>query len=94
MGRRCDLHPDLGRLSVFGNRPAQAIAQSTPGTLEAREALELIQMDHTLADVIIVDSRHRRPIGRGVAFALFTGYRCYCDEIPRAHLGHDIGCLR
>jgi putative transposase len=40
------------------------IARSTPGELQASYALELIQMDHTLADVIIVDSQHRRPIGR------------------------------
>jgi putative transposase len=43
----------------MGAKAAHSIAQSTPGLLEVREALELIQMDHTLADVIIVDSRHR-----------------------------------
>ena len=48
----------------LGSKAAQAIARSTPGELEASSALELIQMDHTLADVIIVDSVHRRPIGR------------------------------
>jgi putative transposase len=32
--------------------------------LEAAEALELIQFDHTLADVMIVDSVYRRSIGR------------------------------
>jgi putative transposase len=48
----------------LGSKAAQAIARSTPGELEASSALELIQMDHTLADVIIVDSLHRRPIGR------------------------------
>jgi hypothetical protein len=31
----------------LGPKAAQAITQSTPGTFEAREALELIQMDHT-----------------------------------------------
>jgi putative transposase len=48
----------------LGSKAAQAISRSTPGELEASSALELIQMDHTLADVIIVDSVHRRPIGR------------------------------
>jgi putative transposase len=48
----------------LGSKAAQAISRSTPGELEASNALELIQMDHTLADVIIVDSVHRRPIGR------------------------------
>jgi putative transposase len=32
--------------------------------LEATDALELVQIDHTLADVMIVDSEHRRSIGR------------------------------
>jgi putative transposase len=48
----------------LGSKDAQAVARSTPGELGAVDALELIQMDHTLADVIIVDSLHRRPIGR------------------------------
>jgi putative transposase len=61
----------------LGPKGAQAIAQSTPGTLEAREALELIQMDHTLADVIIVDSRHRRPICRPwLSLAIDVATRC------------------
>jgi putative transposase len=61
----------------LGRKAAQAIAQSTPGALEAREALELIQMDHTLADVIIVDSRHRRPICRPwLSLAIDVATRC------------------
>jgi putative transposase len=32
--------------------------------LEATDALELIQIDHTRADVMIVDSEYRRSIGR------------------------------
>ena len=47
----------------LGAKSAESIALSTPGMLEASEALELIQIDHTLADVMIVDS-HRRSIGR------------------------------
>jgi putative transposase len=58
-------------------KAAQAIAQSTPGALEASEALELTQIDHTLADVIIVDSRHRRPIGRPwLTLAIDVATRC------------------
>jgi putative transposase len=61
----------------LGCKAAQAIAESTPGMLEARDALELIQMDHTLADVIIVDSRHRRPIGRPwLSLAIDVATRC------------------
>jgi len=48
----------------LGAKSAESIALSTPGMLEAAEALELIQIDHTLADVMIVDSVHRHSIGR------------------------------
>lgn len=48
----------------MGAKSAEFIALSTPGMLEAAEALELIQIDHTLADVMIVDSVHRVSIGR------------------------------
>ena len=48
----------------LGAKSAESIALSTPGMLEASEALELIQIDHTLADVMVVDSVHRRSIGR------------------------------
>jgi putative transposase len=48
----------------LGAKSAEPIAMSTPGMLEADDALELIQIDHTLADVMIVDSTYRRSIGR------------------------------
>ena len=48
----------------LGAKSAESIALSTPCMLEAAEALELIQIDHTLADVMIVDSVHRHSIGR------------------------------
>jgi hypothetical protein len=48
----------------LGSKSAESIALSTPGMLEATEALELIQIDHTLADVMIVDSVYRHSIGR------------------------------
>jgi putative transposase len=48
----------------LGAKSAESIALSTPGTLEATEALELIQIDHTLAYVMIVDSVYRHSIGR------------------------------
>ena len=61
----------------LGSKGAQSIARSTPGELMASDALELIQMDHTLADVIIVDSRHRRPIGRPwLSLAIDVATRC------------------
>jgi putative transposase len=48
----------------LGAKSAESIALSTPGMLEATEALDLIQIDHTLADVMIVDSVYRHSIGR------------------------------
>ncbi|HEX9382655.1 MAG TPA: Mu transposase C-terminal domain-containing protein [Gemmatimonadaceae bacterium] len=48
----------------LGAKSAESIALSTPGMLEATEALELIQIDHTLTDVMIVDSVYRHSIGR------------------------------
>ena len=48
----------------LGAKSAEAIALSTPGMLDAIDALELVQIDHTLADVMIVDSEYRRSIGR------------------------------
>jgi hypothetical protein len=52
--------------------------------LEANTALELIQIDHTLADVMIVDSNHRRSIGRPwLSLAI--------DVATRAVLGFHVG---
>jgi putative transposase len=48
----------------LGSKSAEPVALSTPGSLEATEALELVQIDHTPADVMIVDSKHRQSIGR------------------------------
>lgn len=36
------------------------------GSLETRGALEVVQIDHTVCDVIIVDCEQRKPIGRPV----------------------------
>ncbi len=38
--------------------------EPTRGVLEAGYALELVQSDHTLVDVIVVDDLYRKPIGR------------------------------
>jgi putative transposase len=38
--------------------------EPTRGALEASYALELVQSDHTLVDVIVVDDLYRKPIGR------------------------------
>lgn len=61
----------------LGAKASQSIAQSTPGALEVRDALELIQIDHTLVDVSVVDSRFRKPIGRPwLSVAIDVATRC------------------
>jgi putative transposase len=68
----------------MGSKASEGIALSTPGTLEATQALELVQIDHTLADVIIVDSDHRRSIGRPwLSLAI--------DVATRSVLGFHVG---
>jgi putative transposase len=61
----------------LGPKVPQSIARSTPGALGVRDALELIQIDHTLADVIVVDSSFRKPIGRPwLSIAVDVATRC------------------
>lgn len=68
----------------LGAKSAESVALSTPGMLEATEALELVQIDHTLADVMIVDSEYRRSIGRPwLSLAI--------DVATRAVLGFHVG---
>jgi len=68
----------------MGSKASEGIALSTPGTLEATQALELVQIDHTLADVIIVDSHHRRSIGHPwLSLAI--------DVATRSVLGFHVG---
>ncbi len=47
-----------------GRAAAAARFKPVPGAYEAAHALAVVQIDHTLADLIIVDARHRRPIQR------------------------------
>ena len=47
-----------------GRSVAQAKVGPSKGSLEASEPLEIVQIDHTLVDVIIVDEVQRKPIGR------------------------------
>jgi putative transposase len=68
----------------MGSKASEGIALSTPGALTATQALELVQIDHTLADVIIVDSHHRRSIGRPwLSLAI--------DVATRSVLGFHVG---
>lgn len=48
-----------------GARAADAAYEPTPGHYpQTSWPLEVIQIDHTPVDVIVVDQAHRRPIGR------------------------------
>ena len=68
----------------LGAKASEAVTLSTPGALEATQALELVQIDHTLADVMIVDSHHRRSIGRPwLSLAIDVATRCV--------LGYHVG---
>ncbi|AEI82033.1 TniA-like transposition protein (plasmid) [Cupriavidus necator N-1] len=54
--------------------PAAAIP---PGSLVARYPMDIVQVDHTLADVIVVDELYRRPIGRPwLSLAVDVATRC------------------
>jgi len=68
----------------LGTKASEAVTLSTPGALEATQALELVQIDYTLADVMIVDSHHRRSIGRPwLSLAI--------DVATRSVLGYHVG---
>ena len=43
---------------------AASLVDSVPGTYRVDGALEVVQIDHTPVDVIVVDEVHRLPIGR------------------------------
>lgn len=52
-------------LKKQGNRSkARTKFNPAPGNFTAQYPLQLIEMDHTLVDVILVDDDHREPIGR------------------------------
>jgi putative transposase len=37
---------------------------ATPGELRASQPLEIVQIDHTKADIFVVDEETREPLGR------------------------------
>ena len=43
---------------------AAALVDQVPGTYRVDNALDVVQIDHTPVDVIVVDELHRLPIGR------------------------------
>lgn len=58
------LAPQIVTAHRQGAKVAANRWEPTRGILEADFALELVQSDHTLVDVILVDDQYRKPIGR------------------------------
>ena len=62
--RLARLAPQIVTARRQGAKSAADKWEPTRGVLEADYALELVQSDHTLVDVIVVDDLYRKPIGR------------------------------
>ena len=58
--------PDLRAVTKARLQPSEAasLVDSVPGTYRVDNALDVVQIDHTPVDVIVVDEAHRLPIGR------------------------------
>lgn len=65
LGRWLD-QKDQARLTARreGKDKAERLHLATPGSLTADSPLEIVQIDHTKADVTVVDPVSRRPLGR------------------------------
>ena len=60
-----------------GSDAARVFVPVGPSSLVASRPLAIVQMDHTPVDLIIVDERHRRPIGRPYLTIAIDAYsRC------------------
>ncbi|CAE6806862.1 hypothetical protein R69658_05226 [Paraburkholderia aspalathi] len=73
IGRRWAQHREADALK----RAALPDAITAPGSLVAKYPLEIVQVDHTLADVVLVSEYDRRVIGRPwLTIALDVATRC------------------
>ena len=69
--------PDKATLKREGSKAAHRLQPAPGATPEARAPLDVIQMDHTTMDIIIVDPTSRQPIGRPFLTAAIDGFsRC------------------
>ncbi len=59
-----DLEPTKVAFKQLGGREAKRRYGAVPGSFAVTDALEVVQIDHTVVDAIIVDEAHRKPIGR------------------------------
>ena len=62
--RIADLDPVMARRARAGPDAARALEPAGGHVPPVRSVLEQVQIDHTVVDVIVVDARHRLPIGR------------------------------
>ena len=62
--RIADLDPVVARRARAGPDAARALEPAGGHVPPVRSVLEQVQIDHTVVDVIVVDARHRLPIGR------------------------------
>ena len=60
--RRVKRFPDLGL--VRRGDPLPASPKTAPGTLHVRRPLDVVQINHTRIDLVIVDELYRHPIGQ------------------------------
>lgn len=73
VARRWSQHREAEALRLAAD-PSAMVA---PGQLVADTVLEIVQIDHTQADVFVVDERTRRPIGRPwLSVAIDVASRC------------------
>ncbi len=73
------LDPQLVMRKRFGAKRARAVLGMVPGTFAVTGALSVVQLDHTPIDLHIVDSVHRRPIGRPwLSLAIDVATRAIC----------------
>lgn len=62
--RIADLDPVVARRARAGPDAARALEPAGGTVPPVSSVLEQVQIDHTVVDVIVVDARHRLPIGR------------------------------
>ena len=75
--RISQLDPRTRTRTRYGAKAARSKHASTPGSFLVEHVLESVQIDHALADVIVVDERDRLAIGRPwITLAIDVFSRC------------------
>lgn len=63
-GGRPDARAGAPRAKQRGEQTVVKATTAVPGSFEAARRLSVVQMDHTKADVFVVDEETRQPLGR------------------------------